>query len=86
MTYTVHITGPIEELERQAESGARLMDVLSAADAPANAPCGGKGLCGKCRVKVSGNAGSFAESEMRLLTPSERAAGIRLACAATVVL
>lgn len=85
MTYTVHITGPIEELERQAESGARLMDVLSAADAPANAPCGGKGLCGKCRVKVSGNAGSFAESEMRLLTPSERAAGIRLACAATVL-
>ncbi|NLG24901.1 MAG: DUF4445 domain-containing protein [Clostridiales bacterium] len=85
MTHTLRIAGPSGELVREIESGTRLMDALSAAGAPANAPCGGKGLCGKCRVKVTGDAGPYGEPEMRLLTPAEREAGVRLACVARVV-
>ena len=47
-------------------------------------PCGGKGVCGKCKVRVSGAVSSLTTTEQRHLTPSEIADGIRLACCATV--
>ena len=43
-------------------------------------PCGGHAKCGKCKVFVSGNLSEPGESEKRILTKSELAAGIRLAC------
>lgn len=36
------------------EKGQTLMDALRAAGAAIDAPCGGKGTCGKCRVLVGG--------------------------------
>jgi hypothetical protein len=37
-----------------AEAGERLLSVLQRAGLPVvEAPCGGKGTCGKCRVKIS---------------------------------
>lgn len=62
------------------------------------APCGGRGACGKCRVKLL--SGEFAESgissnitalspstadEMRFLSNTERVSGIRLACQARLM-
>ena len=45
-------------------------------------PCNGKGLCGKCKVRIlSGPVSALAESERRLLSSEELAEGIRLACA-----
>ncbi|MDY4191801.1 MAG: ASKHA domain-containing protein [Oscillospiraceae bacterium] len=46
-------------------------------------PCGGRGICGKCKVRTLG--GSWApptEEEKRLLSEEELAQGVRLACQA----
>ena len=42
--------------------------------------CGGKGICGKCKVKASGFLSPLSDNEKRLLSPKEIAEGIRLAC------
>lgn len=46
------------------------------------APCGGRGKCGKCRVRIADPAGGPAPSQAdrRFLSPEEIADGIRLAC------
>ena len=42
-------------------------------------PCNGKGICGKCKVKIlSGDAGKVTETERRFLSEEELARGIRL--------
>lgn len=44
-------------------------------------PCNGKGLCGKCKVKIiSGEVNSLTSTEERLLTSEEIESGIRLSC------
>ena len=44
-------------------------------------PCNGKGICGKCKVKIlSGDAGKVTETERRFLSEEELARGIRLSC------
>lgn len=46
-----------------------------------DAPCGGAGTCGKCRVRVlRGDAGAPDPEELRRLNRAELDAGIRLAC------
>ncbi|MFP4267927.1 MAG: ASKHA domain-containing protein [Spirochaetaceae bacterium] len=46
-----------------------------------DAPCGGRGTCGKCKVLVSsGDAGPVTREERHLLTHEELQGGIRLAC------
>ena len=50
------------------------------------APCGGKGLCGRCRVRVmEGRLSPLTEAEKRLLKEEDLAAGYRLACQAAVL-
>ena len=50
---TVHLEGRDEQIP--AETGERLLSVLQRAGLPVvEAPCGGKGTCGKCRVRISG--------------------------------
>ena len=43
-------------------------------------PCGGHGICGKCRVLVSGAVSSLTDTERRLLSEEDIRNGIRLAC------
>jgi len=46
-------------------------------------PCNGKGLCGKCKVRVlSGELSPFSERELECLTAEEVKSGVRLACLA----
>ncbi len=47
-------------------------------------PCGGKGVCGKCKVRVQGAVSPISPAEQRCLTALEVADGIRLACQTTV--
>lgn len=44
------------------------------------APCGGRGMCGKCRVKVRGKLSPVTSRERELLSPDDLKKGIRLAC------
>ena len=53
-----------------------LSQLLQEADASLPQPCGGRGLCGKCAVILSGNV-----SEP---TPAEMKRGVRLACQAVI--
>ena len=44
-------------------------------------PCGGKGTCGKCRIRhLSGPISPVNQQEQKLLDPEELESGIRLAC------
>ncbi|MBN1777730.1 MAG: DUF4445 domain-containing protein [Clostridiales bacterium] len=43
-------------------------------------PCGGKGVCGKCRVRAEGALSAPTARERACLSPEEIAGGTRLAC------
>ncbi|MGC8792221.1 MAG: ASKHA domain-containing protein, partial [Bryobacteraceae bacterium] len=45
-------------------------------------PCGGRGLCTRCRVRVLEGTLRVTDEDRRVFTPSELAAGWRLACRA----
>lgn len=51
-------------------AGQKLMD----------APCGGEGCCGKCKIKILQGAVFPKEAEKEYFSPEEMAAGWRLAC------
>jgi uncharacterized 2Fe-2S/4Fe-4S cluster protein (DUF4445 family) len=65
-----------------AEPGASLRDLLFPHGV--EFPCGGRGACRGCRVRVSGGAGDPTPEDRRILTPGEIASGWRLACRAVV--
>ncbi|MBO7667311.1 MAG: 2Fe-2S iron-sulfur cluster binding domain-containing protein, partial [Firmicutes bacterium] len=59
--------------------GATVSQALSEAGYPQNNPCGGRGKCGKCRVRTAGGSAPTA-AERDVLSEEELAAGWRLAC------
>lgn len=48
-------------------------------------PCGGHGLCGKCKVYAIGALSPLSETERSRLTDEEIRAGIRLACCTSIL-
>ena len=66
------------DLQLDVASGTRLQDVLFAQGV--EFPCGGRGRCQGCRVKVLAGNLSIGTDEKYLLTPAELANGWRLAC------
>lgn len=42
--------------------------------------CGGRGLCGLCKVKVKSGGGPHTPEELKKLTPAELDGSVRLAC------
>ncbi len=64
-------------------SGKNLMEIMLEAGLFIDNACGGKGLCGKCRVKITeGDAGEAGETERGILKAEELEQGVRLACLA----
>ena len=62
-------------------SGKSLMDIMLDAGLFIDNACGGKGLCGKCRVMITkGETGPVSETESHILKADEIESGIRLAC------
>lgn len=59
------------------ESGQRLDEVLIAHDLAVPRPCGGRGVCGKCAVELSGQVSAS--------NAAERRAGRRLSCQALLM-
>ena len=68
----------------ETETGRTVLEVLRENGAGPEAPCGGRGRCGKCRVRTDGAFSPVTESEAALLTPEDLSAGIRLACCCRV--
>ena len=57
-----------------------VLRLLSENGADISAPCGGHGLCGKCRVKITGSVSPVTDEERKKLTDEELGQGVRLAC------
>lgn len=63
------------------EAGATLLELLLKEKCFVDNPCNGKGVCGKCRVKiVSGNVKEPTATELKVLSEAELKTGIRLSC------
>jgi len=66
--------------------GALLSEVLNNADVRLVSVCGGKGLCGKCRIKIkAGEVSHLTDAEFEHLSKREIAEGNRLACQVRVL-
>jgi ferredoxin len=66
--------------------GSTLMDVFHKGNIYIDAPCGGKGICGKCKVLIiRGQVSEISQDESRYLSDKERAEGYRLACMTKVI-
>ena len=73
---TVWVNG----VAREVAVGTRLSAVLSHIPHP----CGGKGICGKCRIRATGALSPLSVMEERHLTAFEIADDIRLSCCTMV--
>ncbi|WP_312643505.1 ASKHA domain-containing protein [Hydrogenoanaerobacterium sp.] len=70
----------IDDKEYEQSAQGNLLSILLEAGAFVDAPCGGKGRCGKCRVIAAGALSPLTDAERKLLSPAELAANTRLAC------
>lgn len=61
-------------------SGSILKEVIATAGLDFDFPCGGRGTCGKCRIKVLGKDLNPTEKEIKYLEEKEMLEGIHLAC------
>lgn len=66
------------------QEGATLLQAIQTAGLSVSFPCGGRGRCGKCKVKAGGALSPMEASEQARLAPEEQQQGIRLACFARV--
>ena len=74
---TVQPSGKVYEYE----PGGTLLEILLAQKIFVDNPCNGKGVCGKCRIRVlNGDLETPGETEQRILKEEELAAGVRLSC------
>ena len=64
----------------EVPAGTPLLEAAGAAGIALETPCGGYGVCGKCKVELTQGSTEPDPDEIRLLTEQERAQGLRLAC------
>lgn len=64
----------------KVKRGKNILEVASLAGILIDAPCGGKGLCGKCKVRIKDQTLPISPLEAKLLSPEEISKGVRLAC------
>ncbi|HZK24061.1 MAG TPA: ASKHA domain-containing protein [Oscillospiraceae bacterium] len=67
-------------LQLEVETGATLKEVMNDAGINFDFPCGGRGRCGKCLVRVTAGVGEPLAEEKKKLTAEELTDGIRFAC------
>jgi uncharacterized 2Fe-2S/4Fe-4S cluster protein (DUF4445 family) len=63
-----------------ATAGQTVLEVAQANGIDLNAPCGGKGVCGGCRVQILDDAREPSAQCRRVLSSEELGRGLRLAC------
>lgn len=73
-----------EEKSVWAIPGQNLREALVLAGLDPGGTCGGRGTCGKCKVRLEGNNKPMSSSERNKLLPDEIKAGERLSCFCTV--
>jgi uncharacterized 2Fe-2S/4Fe-4S cluster protein (DUF4445 family) len=85
-TCSVKVLRGDTEHEVRCEQGTTILEALEREDREQiDTPCGGRGVCGKCLVKVEGGGVSeTAEVERKKLSEIELGQGYRLACVTEV--
>ena len=73
----VHIN---QNKEFKAKRGLKLLEVLADNKVFLPAACGGKGNCGRCKIKVLAGGGYMTSLEKLYLSDKEQSDGYRLAC------
>lgn len=80
-----HIKIVGEKISLSCETGENLLQLLKKCGIYVDNPCGGRGTCGKCKVRLEeGSLGPLQAGEVEHLSEKELAEGIRLACFCTV--
>ena len=70
-----------EGVRVEVDAGTTILQAAHQAGIQIDAPCGERGRCGKCRVRVlEGSTGELSAEEVKLLHATELQAGVRLAC------
>ena len=72
-----------EDVTVFAAFGESLLEVARKTNVAIDAPCGGNGACGKCKVKLVG--GTLASKKTSHISDEEYAAGWRLACISKII-
>lgn len=82
MDKTCNITFQPMGLWVEVPSGSSLLEAATLAGIEIRSECGGKGLCGKCKVRVSPKeaVGGTEKKELELFSQEELGKGWRLAC------
>lgn len=76
-----YITVRHEGMTIEYASGKSLANILLDAGVHVDNACVGRGVCGKCRVRIEdGDAGALTETEKRILSSQEISTGMRLSC------
>lgn len=74
----LHNNGKITE--HKVDEGKNILEFLREQLVEIPTPCGGRGTCGKCRIKVIGNLRKPSAKEKTLLGTASLESGYRLAC------
>lgn len=69
-----------EQKALRLPAGQKLLWALAQAGVYLPAACGGKGVCGQCRVRIDRGCPPLSASEAGHITPADAQAGYRLAC------
>jgi uncharacterized 2Fe-2S/4Fe-4S cluster protein (DUF4445 family) len=69
-----------QNITTHAPEGTTVFNAANWAGLPIDSTCGGRGTCGKCRVRLIEGAGDVTEADHRYLPPVELAEGWRLSC------
>ncbi|MFO0754765.1 MAG: ASKHA domain-containing protein [Thermodesulfovibrionales bacterium] len=80
MKKRISITVHPQELTLEAAEGESLLGILVKAGLQVSSCCGGRGTCGKCKVRVSGTVPRPSAPDLSHLTTGELDRGMRLSC------
>lgn len=78
----LQITYLPQHLVTHAPEGTTIFNAANWAGLAIDSTCGGRGTCGKCRVRMLSGANSVTDADRRYLTEVELAEGWRLSCRA----
>lgn len=66
--------------------GTKLLEAAARAGLTIDTPCGGAGVCGKCRARITGTASAPSEADQNVFSATELREGWRLACQTTLLM
>ena len=68
----------------RVNTGTTVWEAAAKADIFLDAPCGGRGRCGKCRIRLDEGRPPLSDQERKLLSSEDIERGVRLACVTRV--